>query len=258
MPPTLYLCILRAILSIIYGISTALIKNVQTAIYKYIMEVIIVVKKKRKQSKDIEIKPISKPENIIICEMIVQQGRHWEISDGTKAELGKWYRSKRGHLVLLEELVEDGSIIARSHFTGNPVKVPANQVLYFTPAEDPGTPCGIIMMENKEDEDNSPKEIIKYNNIYNKYPHIIIGSVYRMQNISTKDNTPQWERKRKGKKLQIKGQVRCKIRCQEPGCNNERDIKVQDAFQVRKCESCRDKKKTRNLKKFLNRKKVKE
>lgn len=213
-------------------------------------------KKPVNKSKDVEASPIPRPENLVICDMIRQQGRHWEISDGTKAVPGKWYKSKRGYSILLWELLEDGSVIAQSHTTGNKVTVPPDQVLYFTLDEDPGTPCGTIMVGG-ESEGETPEEIAKHDSVYAKYPHIIPGSVYKVQNVGVKDNTPQWERKRKGKKTQIKGQVRCKIRCQEPGCDNERDIKVQDAFQVKKCEACRDKKKKKNLEKFLDKKKVK-
>lgn len=242
-----------------YGMPAALIKYARAAIYTRLMEAVTVAKKKKEQvnkSKDIEAKPMPRPENLVIDDMVRQQGRHWEISDGTKAEPGRWYNSKRGSLCLLEELMEDGSAKARSHFTGNLVEVPPNQLLYFTHAEDPGTPCGTMLVQNGENGVNgNSEEIARYSDVYTKYPHVIPGSVYKVQNIGTKESMPQWERKRKGKKVEIKGQVRCKIQCQEPGCSNERDIKVQDAFQVKKCEACRDKKKKKNLKKFLDKKK---
>lgn len=214
-------------------------------------------KKTTNEEKAAAVPASQKPEGILLRELILSQNRHWEIADGTKAEPGRWYRSKRKCLVLLDELKDDGSVVGISHVTGNKVSVPPEQVIYFTPDEDPGTPCGTILVTG-EDAENATSTNggggSSHFEMYDKYSHIIPGSIYKVQNVSGTDGIPAWERKRKGKKISIKGQVRCKIRCQEPGCNNERDIKVQDAFQVKKCEACRDKKKKKNLEKFLDKK----
>jgi hypothetical protein len=223
------------------------------------MEAMVAASKKKKASKkakskskdkDVEVPQQHKPENIIICEMIIKQGRHWEISDGTKAEPGRWYKSKRGYLVYLEELVEDGSVKARSHTTGNIVDVPADQVLYFTLAEDPGTPCGTMLVNGEASGSAADVKVQdQYSHVYDKYPHVIEGSVYKVKNVTNTKNEPFV----RGKKTQIKGQVRCKILCEI--CGAERDIKVQDAFQVKICLECKSKKRKKNLKEFLDKKK---
>lgn len=198
--------------------------------------------------------PMPKSKDIIVREMIQSQDRLWEISDGSTAEPGGWYTTKQDRLALLEELSDNGFVKARSHFSGNLIDIPPEQVIYFKKAEDPGTICGTLLIT--ADSTNDVEETSKHNNTYLKYPHVIPGSIYKVQN-NVKDTTPTWERKRKGKKITIRGQVRCKIICQEPGCSNERDIKIQDAFQVKKCETCRDRKKKKSLNKFLKNKKDK-
>lgn len=209
----------------------------------------------KNEDKKAEVRAQEKPNEIILRELILSQNRHWEISDGTKAEPGRWYKSKRGCIILVDEIRENGDVIAISHVTGNKIAVPPEQVIYFTPTEDPGTPCGTIMVTGEDASGSTSSNGAGYSDLYSKYPHVVPGSIYKVQNVSGTDGIPTWERKRKGKKISIKGQVRCKIICQEPDCKNERDIKVQDAFQVKKCEACRDKKKKKNLKKFLDKKK---
>ena len=205
-----------------------------------------------KESKNLETNLIPRSEDLVICDIIRMQNRHWEISDGTKAELDKWYLSKRGSLIIVDELIKDGSIKARSHFTGNLIEIPPNQVLYFTPGEDPGTPCGTMLVQGNGDSgiNNNVKEITKHNNVYSRYPHVVPDSIYKVKNITSKKEELFVRGK---KKTIIKGQVRCKILCEI--CKAERDIKVQDAFQVKLCLECKNNKRKKNLKKFLDKKK---
>lgn len=214
-------------------------------------------KKKTKASnkdKDGLVKPVIEvPECILVDEMIREQKRHWEIADGTKALPNAWYETKRKCLILLKSRKDDGCVDVISHQTGNTITVPPSQIIHFTPSSDPGTPCGTIITGAEDTNNGSMLDKVNVD-LYSKYPHIVQGSIYKVQNISGTDGTPAWERKMKGKKINIKGQVRCKITCQEPDCTNERDIKVQDAFQVKKCEECKNKKRKKNLKKFLDKK----
>lgn len=176
------------------------------------------------------------------------------IKDGTLAIAGSWYRTKRGNLCRAESLDEDGTVFVTSHFTGNLVPVPREQVLFFTSAEEPDTECGTMLIESKESDKGTEENTSAFSTIYSKYPHVVPGSVYKVKNVASTKDEPFI----RGKKTKIKGQVRCKIRCQEDGCENERDIKVQDAFQVKKCLDCRSKKKKKDLKKFLDKKSSKE
>lgn len=175
----------------------------------------------------------------------------WKTIDGSRVVEGCWYKTKRNCLICVLKLNEDGTIIVESHLTANRIIVPQEQYVYFTLAEDPGTPSGVKLLESTESKVmGTVGGINRYNSLYDKYPHIIKNSIYTMQNIN-REGTPKWEKKREGKKTQIKGQVRCKITCQSPGCNNERDIKVQDAFQVKFCEQCKTKVKKENLAKLI-------
>jgi hypothetical protein len=99
-----------------------------------------------------------------------------------------------------------------------------------------------------------------YFELYKKYPHIIPDSVYFVKATGQKGATEvavKIEGKMRLKKVKsgVKGATRCKIRCQTPGCKNTRDIKVQDAFQVKTCMECKNKKKQENLKEFISKKK---
>lgn len=190
------------------------------------------------------------PENILVDQMIRDQKRHLETSDGSKVMVGAWYKSRAGHPVLIDSLCEDGSVKIISHSTGNILEIPPYQVIHFTLSSDPGTPCGVVIVENDVELDVKQNSV--NTDLYVKYPHIVAGSIYKMQNMTSSSTIPAWERKRSGKKINIKGQVRCKIICQKPGCSNERDIKVQDAFQVKVCDECRKRKRKKNLNEFLN------
>lgn len=171
----------------------------------------------------------------------------FSISDSSIAKVGSWYLSKRGSLARIDELLEDGEVLVTSHVTGNKIKVPPEQLLFFKPADEPDTEPGTLLLENS-DSDIVPNTTNKYSDMYTKYPHVIDGSIYRVKNISNKE-----KKFVRGKKTKIKGQVRCKIECIL--CGNERDIKVQDAFQVKYCLDCKNKKKRKNLDKFLKNKK---
>jgi len=189
-------------------------------------------------------------------------GWTWLTIDGSKLEVGSWYKSKRGFILKIVDIAPkqhnkfDKREYAHSisHGTGNIVFVDEEQVSWFTLTEDPGTPCGTMLVGDQKTDEHTPakkQELIKYDDIYSKYPHVVPGSIYKVQNIS-QEKAPSWERKRKGQKLSIKGQVRCKIICGK--CKGERDIKVQDAFQVKLCLDCRGKKRKTELNKFLAKK----
>jgi len=172
-----------------------------------------------------------------------QEAPKWIISTGDKIEIGKWYATKRGFIVQIDDLYEDGQAKVISHRTGNPIVVSVHEISEFTPAENPGTPCGTVI-----DKDGNEKSRLdsSYGGLYAKYPHIVEGSIYRVQNTNS-GVKQKIDLKRRARKTTVKGQVRCKIWCQEPECKNQRDIKVQDAFQVKKCDSC--KKKTKKINK---------
>ncbi len=219
--------------------------------------------------------------NEALLKLATKQVPFWSISDGSLVEIEKWYKSKRGHLCMVTELAENGNIFVTSHFSGNTVKVYAEHVLFFIPAEEPNTEPGTILMDS-DDSQRTAEIISKYNHYYTKYPSVIPDSIYKVTNVSNKDMETKEERetdaamkKARGnriraaeslgitekqivkrlsadKKAPIKGQIRCKIQCQENNCNNERDIKIQDAFQVKKCLDCKNKKRKKNLKKFLD------
>lgn len=178
-----------------------------------------------------------------------KDSQKWIIANGDTLEYGNWYATKRGFIIKVEDLHDDGQAKVISHRTGNPIVVSANEISQFTIVEDPGTPCGTIIGDGGEIKDSMNSS---YNGLYIKYPHIVEGSIYRVQSVGSNNNSDEKAiRKRRGHKTTIKGQVRCKILCQEPGCKNQRDIKVQDAFQVKKCDECKkkSKKKKKNDKK---------
>jgi hypothetical protein len=163
-------------------------------------------------------------------------------------EAGMWYTSKRGSLFKVKELHEDGWITGISHLTGTEVKIPPEQVYWINPADEPDTEPGMLLMGGSSDDTEKANGVAhKYAHLYNKYSHIKPGSIFRVKNIKG-DDTPNWKKK----KIQIKGQVRCVIVCE---CGNEREIKVQDAFQVKKCIECKKRKRRKSLDKFLEKKK---
>jgi len=171
------------------------------------------------------------------------------ISDGTPIVEGEWYKSLRGHLFVVSFVKPDGNVVGVGHMSGNTITIPPEQVAKFTKAEDPGTACGTMV--SNESANNAVARVSKNDNLYAKYPHIIPGTIYQVQNVSS-EKLPEWERKRQGKKLEIKGQTRCKIKCID--CGEERDIKIQDAFQVKTCLNCRSAKRKKQLTSFLKNK----
>jgi hypothetical protein len=171
-------------------------------------------------------------------------------------DVGKWYRSKRGHLCRLELLHQDGSVTVTSHYTAHAIKINSEESQFLTETEPPETPAGTAMQLIKEEQKD------EYFDMYKKYKHIVPDSIYCVKNIGQKSPTEvsfKVNGKTRVKKVKsgIKGATRCKIHCQTSGCKNTRDIKVQDAFQVTVCVECKTKKKKETLKAFLGKKKAK-
>ncbi|KKM81525.1 hypothetical protein LCGC14_1328910 [marine sediment metagenome] len=172
-------------------------------------------------------------------------------------EPGKWYNTKRNYLCRIDSISQDGTAWVTSHYTGNKMKVPEKQVKFFMIAEEPDTLPGTAVMEavNTESAQN------EYNTLYTKYPNIVQGSIYRVQaNVKTKEEIEEFEvdgkKRHKFKKKIAKGSTRCLVICQMEGCFNTRDIKIQDAFQVKQCIDCKKKKKKLELTSFLTKKKT--
>lgn len=153
-------------------------------------------------------------------------------------QIGSWYTSKMGALCKIDGIHEDGSVDVVSHSTGKKIAVPKEQAEHFTPTNDPKTPVGLLLMK---EEDVKHKD---YTKTYEKYPHIIKGSIYCMKDVGAEIKDLMIRKQ----KVTIKGSTRCKILC---ACGKERDIKVQDAFQVNQCEDCRGKKRKIKLQKML-------
>jgi hypothetical protein len=180
-------------------------------------------------------------------------------------EVGKWYHTKRDFLCLIYILKQDESVIVQSHITGNYIFVPKEQTAFFKKAKKPDTEPGIALMDKKSEKANISGE---YDHLYLKYSNIVAGSIYKVQSTaSNAQHTEQLEyvnidgKKRakiKKNKKTAKGATRCLVICQVEGCSNTRDIKVQDAFQVKKCDECKKKKRKKDLKKFLKSKKNEE
>ena len=148
----------------------------------------------------------------------------------TNLEIGEWYTSKRGHIFRLDDINKDGSVIVTAHTTGNKISIPEEETEYFTITDEPKTAPGTFLASS---ESKSPKDIKKETNTYEKYPHIIPGSIYKVKN-SSPDKKGSFKLK-----TSVRGATRCKIRCKE--CGAARDIKVQDAFQVKFCVDCKKK-----------------
>lgn len=220
----------------------------------------------------------------IKMKILTKQIPQFALKAGGVVEADNWYKTKRGSLVKVTYLEEDGSVTVLSHFTGNGVLVPPEQVYLFTPAEDPGSPCGTMIVDSSDDGKSSNSDVSKYAHNYIKYPHIVPDSIYRVKSTGAAQQHPMMAKintalqyskgnekvaaesvglslkemrkiinKYSGKMI-AKGQVRCLIKCQEPDCTNERDIKIQDVFQVKKCLECKNKKRKKNLDKFLKNK----
>jgi hypothetical protein len=176
-------------------------------------------------------------------------------------EVGKWYNTKRNFLCVVDMIKQDGSVTVRSHLTGNYIDITKEQVEFFTEAEEPNTEPGVALMGEESKKSNESGE---YDHLYKKYPNIVKGSIYKVQSIASNANHTEElhyvnvngkkRAKIKKQKKTAKGATRCLITCQVDGCNNTRDIKIQDAFQVKTCDDCKNKKKKANLKKFLKRK----
>jgi len=167
---------------------------------------------------------------------------------------GEWYKSKRGHLFLVDTVHSDGTIMVTSHYTGNAFKLNSDQLPFVKgPVNPPKTAPGTAITENIENQD-----INGFSHIYDKYPHVVPGSVYKVKNTSASDKEEfikiKGKLRVKKDKSNIKGATRCKIYCQETGCSNTRDIKVQDAWQVTRCLECNKQKRKAGLKKFLDKK----
>ena len=174
-----------------------------------------------------------------------------------KLLIGEWYRSKRGHLFLVENIESNNSIIVTSHYTGNLFKLNNNQLPFVVgPVQAPKTPLGtaITTQPNEQQDDENG-----FNHIYNKYAHVILDSVYKVKNTGGADKKDfikiEGKLRSKKRKFSVRGATRCKIACQTEGCNNTRDIKVQDAFQVKLWSDCKNKKRKSNLNKFIKGKK---
>jgi len=174
-------------------------------------------------------------------------------------EQGQWYNSKRGHLCHVESVNQDGSIVAISHYTGHSIDIPKEQVEFFSEAKAPETACGVAMIDGASDVDTATSA--KHNSMYEKYPHIVPGSIYKMKdNIKSKEDM---EFKKIDGKMRAKtikkdktkaAATRCVVRCTMEGCTNTRDVKVQDVFQVKACEDCKNKKRKKNLDRMLEKK----
>jgi len=168
-------------------------------------------------------------------------------------DVGKWYHSKRGHLCRAELLHQDGSVTVTSHYTGNKVKLHAEEVKYLKETHEPNTPIGTALQIINSEEKN------EYFDLYKKYKHVIPGSIYKVQstNKSVKEKVFKVDGKTRVKtiKTSTASATRCKIKCQTPKCKNTRDIKIQDAWSVKFCEECRKAKKREYLKTFLKHKK---
>ena len=158
--------------------------------------------------------------------------------------IGEWYYSKRKHLCRIEK-ISSNVVEVTSHYTGHLCSIPLEDTKYLEKAPEPDTAPGTAIMETVEED------VKQYNSIYEKYPHVVEGSIYKVKNnIGNKDTEQTFKAEGKLrvkiKKGSVKGATRCKINC--VACGTERDIKIQDAFQVRFCLEC--KKKIKKDKKF--------
>jgi len=170
--------------------------------------------------------------------------------------IGEWYTTKRGHLCRVEKIDADGSVWVTSHYTGSLLRIwpNSNQLECFTRAEDPGTQPGTALVSNSDINGNG-----EHDWIYEKYPHVIPDSIYKVKDTSSSKEDMEFKKvdgkiRAKTVKKTKKAATRCRIRCTNEGCKNERDIKVQDAFQVKVCDECKAKKRRKNLDKLLAKK----
>ena len=163
--------------------------------------------------------------------------------------IGDWYYSKRGALCRVEQIKIDGTVTVTSHCTGHVINIPPDQAKYLKSAPEPNTAPGSALVKLQANE-----ELIKYSPMYQKYPHIVPNSIYKVCNVgsSNQNNLIKIDGKLryKSEKSKIRGAIRCKIKCQI--CGKTRDIKIQDVFQVIICLECKKKKRKKKLKKFLD------
>jgi len=169
-----------------------------------------------------------------------------------KLKVGHWYLSKKGYLCRIDEIPEVGDISVTAHYSGTRIKVPIEQAKFFTQTSTPDIRPGMARMTNIP-----KKKVENYESLYEKYPHLVRDSIYIVKSMVTPtEQLVKIDGKARLKKNRVeKGATRCQIRCQTHGCRNTRDIKVQDAFQVKFCDKCKSAKKKDSLEKFL--KKVK-
>ena len=172
-------------------------------------------------------------------------------------EVGHWYNSKNGYLCRAEMLHQDGSITVTSHYTGNKIKVDVDQAKHLKETDEPSVPPGTALKIIKDED----KKIDKSFHLYQKYPHIVPDSIYKVR--TTNKPVKEIAFKEEGK-IRIKsvkhssGNVtRCVIQCQTKKCKNTRDIKVQDAWAVTTCEECTKRRRKEKLKEFLAQRKKK-
>lgn len=170
---------------------------------------------------------------------------------------GNWFLSKNGSLCRLDALPKNGEwfAVVTSGFTKNQLKIPAQEITFFTPTnpptdkkneEDEKLKAKIAeRLRLKEDKNakkavekaakkvekqlqkeadgvsvnapKQPKPVKDDNTFYQKYPHVIHNSIYFDTEVNKK---------------------KCKIKCTK--CGNERSIKVQDAFIVKLCLDCKN------------------
>jgi hypothetical protein len=169
-----------------------------------------------------------------------------------KIKVGHWYLSKKGALCRVDEIPEEGEITVTAHYSGSRIKIPHAQAEFFTETSAPDIGPGMARMSSIP-----KKKVENYEALYDKYPHIVKESIYIVKSMVTPtEQLVKIDGKARLKKNKVaKGSTRCKIKCQTHGCKGTRDIKVQDAFQVKFCDKCKSAKKKDNLEKFL--KKVK-
>lgn len=174
-------------------------------------------------------------------------------------EVGKWYKTKREQLCRVDTIKQDGYAIVQSHFSGNFTIVPPDQITFFKEAETPDTAPGTVIAPKTE---ITKVETEKHESLYDRYPNIVAGSIYKVQATTRPPQAApelivrdDGKTRIKKKKLEIKGATRCLVKCQN--CDNTKDIKVQDAFHVKLCDECKKKNKKKQLNKFLDKQKTK-
>lgn len=165
-------------------------------------------------------------------------------------EIGQWYYSKRKCLCRVDSISQDGSAQVTGHYTGHTIKITPEEISYLTEAPDPGTEPGSTII--------SLAEKAEYQKFYDRYDHIVPGSIYKVQNTSDIKNKKyvkidEDSDKMKKVKIKIKGATKCTIQCQTPGCTNTREIKLQNVSMTTMCLECKKKLKLQKLKELKER-----